>query len=286
MFSGDMGRSKQPGLCGKPAIPRETLDYVMLEGTYGDRIHEDRIVQQEKMIAELNECKSMTLLPCFALQRFQEIICLILDAVHHKKLKLKKGEKIYCQSPLAMNITKEFINFDKHGVYGNLSDNEHLEWITDREQMNELIESSGRRIVICSGGMLEKGTITQYISEINEDKDARIILTGYQVPGTNGYKLLHNDFTEPVYLNNKSISNNKTHISTYSFSGHGDHDELLAHFMALTLSDTATLTMVHGGQPRHVIAKDIADAYKKKYPDRTLHINIPEKDGEVYTLNR
>ena len=124
---------------------------MMMEGTYAGRVHNDRMAERDKMIDDINHCKSMTLLPCFALQRFQEIICLLVDAVHHKKLKLHSGEKIYCQSPLAMNITKEFINFDKNGTYGNLSDNEHIEWITDREQMNELLESSGRRIVICSG---------------------------------------------------------------------------------------------------------------------------------------
>ncbi len=85
----------------------------MMEGTYGDRIHDDREVQTQKLLADIGSSKSIVLLPCFALQRFQEVICMILDAVHTKKLKLGNGEKIYCQSPLAMGITKEFINFDK-----------------------------------------------------------------------------------------------------------------------------------------------------------------------------
>ena len=94
--------------------------------------------------------------------------------------------------------------------------------------------------------MLEKGTITQYIDEINEDKDAKIILTGFQVPGTNGYKILQGDFAEPVYLNNKTISSNNAQISTYVFSGHADHEELKNHFLSLNLSDEVTLSMVHG----------------------------------------
>ncbi len=132
--------------------------------------------------------------------------------------------------------------------------------------------------------MLEKGTITQYIDEINEDKHAKIILTGYQVPGTNGYKLLHNDFTEPVRLNNKTISGNQAQMSTYSFSGHGDHDELLSHFFALNLSDPCTLTLVHGGLPRHVLGKDIETTWKNDRSDKKLIINIPEKNGETYSF--
>ena len=178
----------------------------MMEGTYGDRIHDDREIQKQKLLEDMQNSKSMVLLPCFALQRFQEILCMIIEAIHTGKLHLGENEKIYCQSPLAMAITKEYINFDKHGVYKNLSDNGRLEWLTEKEDVAALLEQSGRRIVVCSGGMLEKGTITQYINEISEDKDAKIILTGYQVPGTNGYKLLHNDFSEPVRLNNKTIS--------------------------------------------------------------------------------
>lgn len=246
MFSGDMGRSKQPSLCGKPEIPKEELSYVMLEGTYAGRVHNDRLAERDKLIADIMSCKSVTLLPCFALQRFQEIVCLLVDAIHTKKLKLHSGEKIYCQSPLAMGLTKEYIANDKTGVYGNLTDNDHLEWITEPEEVEALLEKPGRRIIVCSGGMLEKGTITQYIDQINEDKHAKIILTGFQVPGTNGYKILHGDFKEPVYLNNKTISSNKAQISTYVFSGHADHEELKNHFLSLNMSKDATLCMVHG----------------------------------------
>lgn len=90
MFSGDMGRSKQPSLCGTPDIPTEELSYVMLEGTYAGRVHNDRMAEHRKMIDDINHCKSITLLPCFALQRFQEIVCLLVDAAHSGELKLGK----------------------------------------------------------------------------------------------------------------------------------------------------------------------------------------------------
>ncbi|MBP6910789.1 hypothetical protein KBC03_04330 [Patescibacteria group bacterium] len=90
MFTGDMGRSKQPALCGKPAIPKEELSYVMMEGTYAGRVHNDRMAETAKLIDEINHCKSMTLLPCFALQRFQDVICMLANAVHTHKLKLTK----------------------------------------------------------------------------------------------------------------------------------------------------------------------------------------------------
>ena len=112
MFSGDLGRSKQPSLCGAPEIPKEILSYVMLEGTYAGRVHNDRMAERAKMIEDINHCKSVTLLPCFALQRFQEIICLLVDAAHNGTLKLGKGEKIYCHSPLATALSKEYIADD------------------------------------------------------------------------------------------------------------------------------------------------------------------------------
>jgi len=246
MFTGDLGRSKQPSMCGAPEIPKEELAYVMMEGTYAGRVHNDRMAERAKMIDDINHCKSVTLMPCFALQRFQEIICFLVEAAHSGKLKLGKGEKIYCHSPLATALSKEYIANDPKGTYGALTDHDILHWIEEQEEVELLMQQPGRRIIVCSGGMLEKGTITQYIDQINEDKLAKIILTGFQVPGTNGYKILHGDFKDPVYLNNKTISSNNAQISTYVFSGHADHEELKSQFLSLNLSDEATLSVVHG----------------------------------------
>ncbi len=285
LFSGDLGRSKQPGLCGKPDIPTEEISYMMLEGTYAGRIHNDRMSETSKLIDDINHSKSMTLLPCFALQRFQEIICMLVEAAYRGELKLGRGEKIYCHSPLATALSKEYIADDPKWVYKGLTDNALLQWISEPEEVVELLERGGRRIVVCSGGMLEKGTVTQYIDQINEDKHAKIILTGFQVPGTNGHKILHGDFSKPVYLNNKTISSNNAQISTYVFSGHADHEELKNHFLSLNPSDDITLCMVHGWDQRQVLADDIAKSFKQQHADKKLTTKVPETNGEVIELD-
>lgn len=99
---------------------------------------------------------------------------------------------------------------------------------------------------MCSGGMLERGTVTQYIDKVHNNKDASIILTGFQVPGTNGYKILHGEFDEPVYLNNKIVVENKAYIGNYPLSGHADHEELKAYLTGIHYGKDAHITIVHG----------------------------------------
>lgn len=94
--------------------------------------------------------------------------------------------------------------------------------------------------------MLERGTVTQYIDDVHTNPDARIILTGFQVPGTNGYKILHGEFEEPVYLNNKIVKENQAYIGNYPLSGHADHDELKVYLTGLQYNPAAKVTIVHG----------------------------------------
>ena len=100
MYTGDIGRSRQPSLTGAPDKPTETMDYVITEGTYAGRSHNDRVEEIKKIIHDIAEAKDMCLIPTFALQRFQDVISVLVEAVHNKSLKLNDGEKIYCHTPL------------------------------------------------------------------------------------------------------------------------------------------------------------------------------------------
>ncbi|MEI7478328.1 MAG: hypothetical protein WCJ81_07810 [bacterium] len=124
-------------------------------------------------------------MPCFALQRMQDVLCVLVKAIKNNELKLGAGEKIYCHSPLGYNLTKEFISQDTTGTYKDLSNREILTWIERHEEVMDIMSKPGRKIIVCSGGMMERGTITQYIDKAHSNKDATIVLTGFQVPGTN-----------------------------------------------------------------------------------------------------
>lgn len=278
MYTGDIGRTKQPSLTGKPDVPTETMDYVITEGTYAGRTHNDRNGEIKKIIHDISEAKDICLIPVFALQRLQDVLSVLVEAVHKETLKLNSGEKIYCHTPLGYTLTKEYILHDSQGRYKNLSDRNIIEWIERPEEILQLLKKPGRKIIMCSGGMLERGTVMQYIDKVNNNKNASIILTGFQVPGTNGYKILHGEFDEPVYLNNKVVKENSAYIGNYPLSGHADHEELKTYLTSLNYAKGAHITIVHGGPARHTLAEDV----KKAKPEVT--INVPDENGITFEM--
>ncbi len=278
IYTGDIGRTRQPSLTGKPDMPTETIDYMITEGTYAGRSHNDRLGEIKKILHDINEAKDLCIIPTFALQRFQDVLSVLIDGVHQGTLKLNNGEKIYCHTPLGYNITKEYLLHDTNGRYKNLSDRDIIEWIERPEEVIELLKKTWRKIIMCSGGMLERGTVTQYIDKVHNNKDASIILTGFQVPGTNGYKILHGEFDEPVYLNNKIVVENKAYIGNYPLSGHADHEELKAYLTGIHYGKDAHITIVHGWPSRHILAQDV----KAARPE--LNINVPDENGITFEM--
>lgn len=278
MYTGDIGRTRQPSLTWKPDTPQETFDYVITEGTYAGRSHNDRLGEIKKIIHDISEAKDLCIVPVFALQRFQDVLHVIIDAAHNNSLQLNNGEKIYCHTPLGYNLTKEYLLHDTRWAYKNLSDRDIIQWIERPEEVVELLKKSGRKIILCSGGMLERGTVTQYIDKVHNNPEARIILTGFQVPGTNGYKILHGEFEQPVYLNNKIVTDNKAYIGNYPLSWHADHEELKAYLTHLHYAKDAHITIVHGWPARHVLAQDVKTARPE------LNINVPDENGITYEM--
>jgi Cft2 family RNA processing exonuclease len=82
MYTGDIGRTRQPSLTGKPDTPTETFDYVITEGTYAGRSHNDRLGEIKKIIHDIQQAKDICIIPTFALQRFQDVLHVIVEAVH------------------------------------------------------------------------------------------------------------------------------------------------------------------------------------------------------------
>lgn len=88
MYTGDIGRTKQPSLTGKPDLPTETIDYVITEGTYAGRTHQDRDGEIKKIIHDIGAAKDICIVPVFALQRLQDVLSILVDAVHKGALRL------------------------------------------------------------------------------------------------------------------------------------------------------------------------------------------------------
>jgi len=134
-------------------------------------------------------------------------------------------------------------------AYERLMTSKRITWITTPEELAELhekIDKKEKTIIVCSGGMGENGTIMAFLHQITKINTAQILLTGYQAPGTIGYKLMENDFAEPIKVNGETIPYNAAKIRNHSFSGHADQEELIHWVSSLNLAHNAAISLVHG----------------------------------------
>jgi len=171
-------------------------DYVFIESTYGDRLHEPIKERNQKFLEIIHdtfERKGKLMIPSFAIERAQEIIY-DLNTFVEKNLIPKK--KVFLDSPMAIKATEVF---KKHPEEYNKEvkqvmdsgDNpfsfpglSYSKTVDDSKKINFLKDSC---IVIAGSGMCTAGRIKHHIKNHIDDSKNTILFVGYQVQGTLGY---------------------------------------------------------------------------------------------------
>jgi metallo-beta-lactamase family protein len=230
VFSGDLG---QPGqrMVVDPDLVREA-DYVVVESTYGDRMHKSKDETMVEFIAIIREAqrdKGNILIPSFAVERSQEILYELNLFVENKII---DPIPVYFDSPLAQKATEVFRKYPE--LYDEdarrlleLGDDPFqfpgLQYVKNFKQSQRLASEKGY-IVIAGSGMCTGGRILYHLENNLENPSSHLVFAGFQVPGTLGRRLVDGD--KSVKLNGKQY-NVKLKIHTLgSFSAHGDQKDL------------------------------------------------------------
>lgn len=285
LYTWDIGRFKQPWKAWEPEIPTERVDYLIIEWTYGDKLHADRDWEKRRFINQLNNAKWLTLIPGFAVERFQEVREMIWEALANKELRLRHWEKIYFHSNLAYDISKEYLAQDAQGVFKHLHNNRQMEWLTDQTEIQWIMHGKWRRIIVTTGGMMENGSLMQYLHHATQSQNAQILTVWFQAPGTIWQRLSENDFSKPIIVNDKPITSNKAAIHWFSFSSHGDQEELLHYISKLKLAHHVEISIVHWWDQRFALKKKIEDLLKKNDLHKKMNkrwlwqVHVPAKNG-------
>ena len=231
IFSGDIGRTK-PMLLYPPKQIKEA-DYIILESTYGDRVHAVADVKAEllKVIDETYARKGILMIPSFAVERTQELIYLLHQLKQEDKL---PKMPIYLDSPMGINSTNVYIKytewqnlsrFDLSNMYNDVI------FINEYEHSREVVADNQSKIVIAGSGMMEGGRILHYLNNHVENEKNTLLFVGFQGEGTRGRAILEGS-TEIKFFG--EYRNVKCHISSISaLSAHGDQLEMvdwLSHF--------------------------------------------------------
>ena len=265
LFSGDLGHYDQPILNDPVAPP--ACDYLMVESTYGDRLHSEvhSDVQLAEIINGALKRNAPILIPAFAVGRTQEILYLIRELEEEKKIPVLP---LTVDSPMAAQATQVYNRFsEEHDEeYASiLAQKIHplrtgsMFTASTREESKKLNDAKGTRIIISASGMLTGGRVLHHAMRVLPNKDATIIFVGYQAAGTTGRRVL--DGEKEVRIMKQWIPV-RCHIERIEgFSAHADWKAVLRWLRGL--KTTPQLVFTTHGEPEaaQAMARHIRDEY-------------------------
>ncbi|MCR4829061.1 MAG: MBL fold metallo-hydrolase [Bacteroidales bacterium] len=251
-FTGDVGRYDKRIL--KDPEPFPQVDYLIMESTYGDRLHTTLDnAEQELLMAVLDTCtkkKGKLIIPSFAIGRAQEIIY-ALDRLRHKGL--LPDIDVFVDSPLSVNATNimrlhpECFNEEITEYMQNENDPfgfDRLQYIQSVEASKALNVRHKTCIIISASGMMEAGRVKHHLANNIDNPKTTILCVGYCEPTTLGAKIMRGDKTVSIFGRPYEVRAEKRTIESYS--GHGDYEELLRYISCQEKRSLKKIFIVHG----------------------------------------
>lgn len=237
VFTGDMGNRDIPIL--KDPVYIQEADYLIMESTYGDRLHQDKMNKAERfldIVLETLDRGGNVIIPSFAVGRTQEIIYEINKTLTFPPEKVKKlmNAPVYLDSPLAINATEVYRNnlecYDEEARWyvengDNPLDFPNLHFTRTADESKAINRITGGCIIISASGMCEAGRIKHHLKHNLWREKSTILFVGYQAEGTLGQRIL--DGAKKVKIFGDEISVNAQIESIDGYSGHADYMGLL-----------------------------------------------------------
>lgn len=254
-FSGDIGRDDRPIICDPKSI--DNADYLVVEGTYGDRNHE--ISTDNAKRAELAKIFKASLIrggniviPSFAVGRTQEMLYYIKQLIKDNAVPGLENVPVYIDSPLGISATKVYEECSEDyyddetkllAKSGSLLEFPNLRVAQTADESKLINDQRGTNIIISSSGMCDAGRIRHHLKHNLFRADSTIVFTGYQAVGTLGRALL--DGAKKVKLFGEEVRVNATIERIEGFSGHAGRDEIIEWINSVK-NKPSKIFLVHG----------------------------------------
>ncbi len=236
VFSGDLGMPGRPIINNPDYI--DEADYLIIESTYGDTIHESYEESTEKLIDIINKTElrgGTVIIPSFAVGRTQELIYQ-LNQYYEYNPEVEEYMKvpIYIDSPMAVDATEAFkrnsssFNEEARGLIlrgDNPFQFDNLRYIRSQEESMALNKYTFPKVIISSSGMATAGRIRHHLKHNLWDEKNSLVFVGYQAEGTLGRILL--DGKRQVKILGEEIQVRAEIYDIEGFSGHADQNVLL-----------------------------------------------------------
>lgn len=177
LYTGDLGRSKEPLLLNEPAHIQEKIDTTIMESTYGNRIHAPRELELASLIDEVATAESAVVLAAFSNGRTADGVFVLVEAIQNALLLLKEGENIWIDGKLTKDIIDVLLmsNDPKYAFLANPC----IKIIENDEDRKAMMSIEWRKIIFASGGMFQGWTSITHTHKSLNDPKAKIISLGY-----------------------------------------------------------------------------------------------------------
>lgn len=286
VFSGDLGNLNMP-IINNPSYVKDT-DYLVIESTYGNRLHGKMQDQSSKFIDIVLKTTARggnVIIPSFAVGRTQEILYELNKYIAKSEYKERLNRiPVYVDSPLAVNATKIFEEnpefYDKETLqYLLKGDNplefKNLHFITSSEESKALNQDTTPKIIISASGMCEVGRIKHHLKHNLFRPECTVLFVGYQAEGTLGKRILSGEKLVKIFGDEISVKADIEELD--AFSGHADKDGLLG-WIDKFEKKPKNIFIVHGEYP---VQQMFSDSIKQKFNINTV---IPDYE-ESYTMD-
>jgi len=235
VFSGDLGNIPAPLVKDTENIDR--ADYVLIESTYGDRIHEDvtsRKDMLEDAIEETVKAGGVLMIPAFAMERTQDLLFELNELVENGRI---PRVPIFIDSPLAIKLTSVYKKYSQDALYfdqealsifrrgDTIFDFPGLKLTLTTEQSKQINDVPAPKIIIAGAGMSQGGRILHHERRYLSDPKSTILFIGYQVEGSLGRQILDGVKTVKMFGEKISVKCRTKMIAGYS--AHADQVRLL-----------------------------------------------------------
>jgi metallo-beta-lactamase family protein len=230
VFSGDVGQPDRPIL--RDPEPLFEADYLVMESTYGDRLHAeggDPAAELRSILEQANRTGGNVIIPAFAVGRTQELIYYLREICAVEC----HGMQVYVDSPMATKATSVFrkyrSDFDKEAKdliaeNGAIFNFPELHYTSSADESRALNNARGA-VIISASGMAEAGRIKHHLKHNLWRPEAHIVFVGYQAHGTLGRRLLEGE--KRVRIFGEEIAVKATIHDISGLSAHADRDQLI-----------------------------------------------------------
>ena len=238
VFSGDVGNLNQPIIRDVPQTVEEA-DYVVVESTYGDRLHDRHVPPVEKLAEYIQRTLDRggnVVIPSFAVGRTQEMLYYIREIKQKGLVHGHDNFPVYVDSPLANEATGIYLQCGREcldeqtralvdqGI--NPIWSEGLKISVTSEDSKAINNDPEPKVILSASGMCEAGRIRHHLKHNLWRKESTVLFVGYQAEGTLGRKLYEG--AEKVRLFGEDIRVNCEIGLLPGKSGHADRDGLVA----------------------------------------------------------